>query len=81
MRISIFVKISKLFNGDLDAYEMAAVADSSKVDIKEIYIEEYLNDNYVKTYSLKDTLITNKESGIFASPNQTLWSHQNYCRV
>lgn len=68
-----FVKISKLFNGDLDAYEMAAVADSSKVDIKEIYIEEYLNDNYVKTYSLRDTLITNKESGVFASPNQTIY--------
>jgi len=68
-----FVKVSKLFNGDLDAFEMAAVADSSVADVKEIFIEEYLNDNFVKVYNLRDTVITNKESGIFASPTQTVY--------
>lgn len=68
-----FVKVSKLFNGDLDAAEMAKVADSSIADVKSITMEELIDNQVVKTYILKDTLITTKDAGAFYYPNQTVY--------
>lgn len=68
-----FVKVSKLFNGDLDAAEMAKVADSSIADVKSITMEELVDNQVVKTYILKDTLITTKDAGAFYYPNQTVY--------
>jgi hypothetical protein len=71
-----YVKVSKLFNGDLDANEMAKVADSSYVDVKEIKVERILEGGVVDSnsiYYLRDTVLSEKESGVFYGPDQILY--------
>lgn len=68
-----FVKITKLFNGEQDAFEMAAQRDSSELEVVNAKVEEILNDEVINVWDLKDTLITNKQGGDFYAPNQTLY--------
>ena len=68
-----FVKVTKLFNGDLDANEMAKVRDSSEVDVQSIFVEELIDGNVVKTYSLQDTIVSTKEAGDFYYPDQKIY--------
>lgn len=70
-----FIKINKSFLGDGNAFEMAAVRDSSEYDPERVHatIEEYKNNVLQKSWILRDTLITNKEDGIFYGPEQTVY--------
>lgn len=68
-----YVKVAKLFNGDLDANEMAQVADSSYLDIKEIKVEELREGVVLNTYFLQDTVLSEKDPGVFFGPDQILY--------
>lgn len=78
MRDSIhLVKINKAFLGEASAYDMALVQDSSEYSgeaITSAVVNRLdVNGNVVETYTLQDTLITNREPGTFYSPNQKLF--------
>jgi hypothetical protein len=71
-----FIRINKAFLGQQDASVMAQVPDSSQypIDALEVRIIEFDDKNNQKRiFTLKDTLITNKETGYFYSPNQLVY--------
>lgn len=71
-----FVRINKAFLGREDASVMAQVQDSSQYSINalEVRIFEYDDKNNQKrVFLLKDTIVTNKESGEFYAPNQLVY--------
>ncbi|MDX1447127.1 DUF4249 family protein [Lishizhenia sp.] len=68
-----FVKINKTFLGDGNALEFAQVPDSTYFESVEGTVGEFVNGNLVREFTLKDTVITNKEEGIFYAPNQKLY--------
>jgi hypothetical protein len=71
-----FIRINKAFLGQQDASVMAQVPDSSQypIDALEVRIFEFDDKNNQKRiFTLKDTLITNKETGYFYSPNQLVY--------
>jgi hypothetical protein len=72
-----YIKITKAFIGDMDAYEMAAIRDSSEypegiLDVK--MVEKNHPQNLNRTFNLERKLITNKEPGIFYGPDQILYA-------
>lgn len=68
-----FVKINKTFLGDGNALEFAQVPDSTYFTSVEGTVSEYLNGNLVREFELRDTIITNKEDGIFYAPEQKIY--------
>jgi len=68
-----YVKISKAFLGPGDALQFAQIADSSNYDTLQVYMEEYNNNILLRTINLHDTLIQNKDSGIFYFPVQKVY--------
>ncbi|MFH0893913.1 MAG: hypothetical protein V2A54_05710 [Bacteroidota bacterium] len=69
-----FIRVSKAFLGDGNAYQMAAVPDSSNYgDEMQVSLEKYEWGGLKATYQLKDTILYNKESGLFPSPAQKLY--------
>lgn len=71
-----FIRINKAFLGQADASVMAQVPDSSQypIDALEVRVFEYDDrNNQKRVFLLKDTIITNKESGFFYSPNQLVY--------
>lgn len=77
MRDSIqYVKINKAFLGEGDAYLYAQIQDSNEWDpgaIEYARVVRRLNGVNMGTFPLRDTLITNREPGMFYSPEQTLY--------
>ncbi len=71
------VKINKAFLGEGNAYDMALVADSNEYsgEAIELAVVDRLdeNGNVVETYTLWDTVITNREPGTFNAPEQKLF--------
>lgn len=68
-----FVKINKAFLGDGNAFDFASVKDSSEYDEVVGYVEAWSGNILVTTYTLQDTLIQNRDSGLFYYPEQTLY--------
>ena len=69
-----YIKITKAFLGPGDALEYAKNPDSSNYpDILKVSLNEYTNGNPGRKIMLRDTLITNKDSGIFYFPVQKLF--------
>lgn len=76
-----FVKINKAFLGDGDALVMAMIPDSSEYDPEElgtgefgnIRVEQWNNNNLVATHWLRDTIVEDREPGIFFNPVQRLY--------
>ncbi len=69
-----FVKINKTFLGDGNAYTYAQIQDSSEYANVEARVEEWLNDNKTREFTLLDTLIQNKdENGVFYGPEQKMY--------
>src|SRR5690606_31911269 len=69
-----YIKVSKAFLGEGDALSFAQVYDSLYYDDNVVVqMEEYINDNLIKTITLRDTTGIEKEPGIFAYPNQKLY--------
>ncbi|MDD5570833.1 MAG: hypothetical protein PHD97_06710 [Bacteroidales bacterium] len=70
-----FVKINKAYLGEGNAIAMAANPDSTTYPdgTLEVKVEQWKNGSLAKTFILHDTLIIDKESGIFPSPQQKLF--------
>lgn len=68
-----FVKINKAFLGDADAYSMAQVRDSSEYSNITATVEEWKDGTLIKTFTLGEYEVTDKEEGIFYAPNQTVY--------
>lgn len=71
------VKINKAFLGEGNALDMALVADSNEYSGEAITLAvvERLNSSgaVVETYDLHDTLITNRDPGVFNAPVQKMF--------
>jgi len=70
-----YIKITKAFLGPGDALQYAKIPDSSNYSARlEVRLDEYSNNTFIKSLILNDTLITNKDSGIFYFPVQKVYS-------
>lgn len=70
-----YIKITKAFNGDESAYDMAQESSySSYGDNLEVKVEEYDNDEIARTFTCTLTTISNKDSGIFYYPGQEVYA-------
>ena len=68
------IKITKAFLGEEDAIVMAQdPANSDYGDILDVTVEEYNNGSLTRVFNCVRTLITDKEEGIFYSPNQYIY--------
>jgi hypothetical protein len=76
-----FLKLNKTFLGDGNANDFAMVADSAYFDKVEAYIYEIddkdnglvSDDDTTRFWLLKDTIIENKNPGLFYHPEQKLY--------
>lgn len=71
-----FVKINKAFLGEGDAYVFAQVRDSSEFSPEEITnakVYKIIDGNRVDEFPLQDSVIPNREPGIFYGPEQTVY--------
>lgn len=77
-----YVKITRTFGGSNNSLEVAQIEDSSYFQNVDIKIEEWAslppNNVFTKirTWILKDTVLTNKVPGAFYSPNQKVYYFQ-----
>ena len=85
MRDSVhYVKINKAFLGEGDAYDFAQIADSNEWAsgaISGAWVFEVSEGQRVDTFPLRDTLLTNREPGVFYSPDQTMYYFNTPDRV
>ena len=69
-----YVKVTKAFLGPGDALQFAQLIDSSEyAQPLQVTMSEYNGSLLLRTLVLKDTLITNKDSGIFYAPFQHVY--------
>ena len=69
-----YVKITKTFAGQGNAYDFAKVPDSSYFESVDAKIEQIENNSVVNTFILTDTILNNKDtSGVFYAPEQKLY--------
>ncbi len=70
-----WVRINHTWLGDGNQYDAALIADSSEYAPEEVNarIEQVVNDQVTATYPLIDTLLDNKEEGIFFAPEHQAW--------
>jgi hypothetical protein len=70
-----YLKISKAFLGDGNALEYAQIADSSSYyNNLEVTLTEKLAGSVVRVLPFDTVLITDKDDGVFYSPNQVVYS-------
>lgn len=70
------IKINKSFLGEGNALDMAQVRDSSEYtnDELEAFVHKIENGQITETYSLNDTVLTERVPGTFYFPDQTLYT-------
>lgn len=74
-----YVKITRTFGGSNNSLEVAQIADSSYFQDVDIKLEEWASlppnnvFSKVRTWVLRDTVLTNKVPGAFYSPNQKVY--------
>jgi hypothetical protein len=69
-----YVKITKAFLGPGNALQFAQIPDSSNYSqYLNVTLNEYNGSTFLRTITLHDTLITNKDSGIFYFPVQKIY--------
>lgn len=68
------VRITRTFLGDGDNNEYAKIADSSYFDIVDAKVLEIDGNDTLRFWQLHDTLVTNKDAGIFYGPNQKMYT-------
>lgn len=74
-----YVKITRTFSGSNNSLEVAQIEDSSYFQDVELKVEEWValppNNVFtlVRTWTLEDTILTNKVPGAFYSPNQKVY--------
>ncbi|MFN5910855.1 MAG: hypothetical protein ACK45H_05935 [Bacteroidota bacterium] len=70
-----FIKINRAFIGPGDATSIAQIPDSSYFTDLVATVKEYIGSSTTptRTWTLQDTLIDNKESGVFYAPQQKVY--------
>lgn len=68
-----FIKINRAFISNDNSLITAQIPDSNYFKNVDATIKELVNGNVVRTWILKDTLIENKEPGVFYAPEQKLY--------
>lgn len=68
-----FVKINRAFISNNNSLITAQIPDSNYFANIDATIKELVNGNVVRTWTLKDTIIDNKEPGVFYAPEQKLY--------
>jgi hypothetical protein len=69
-----FIRISKAFLSPGNELQYAKISDSSNYQTNlDVKLNEYLGNSLIRSIILHDTLITNKDSGIFYFPVQKLY--------
>lgn len=69
-----YIKITKAFLGPGNALEYAKISDSSNFAAKlRVHLDEYNDDELVRSMLLDTTMIDNKDSGLFYFPEQLLY--------
>lgn len=69
-----YIKINKTFLGDGNAFDFAAIPDSSYFSSVEGTVKEVINGTVNRTFILRDTILSNKDqNGVFYAPEQRLY--------
>lgn len=69
-----YIKITRAFIGPGNALEIAKIPDSNYFDQVDVTVSEYIAGNLERTWTLRDTLITDKETnGVFYAPEQKVY--------
>lgn len=68
-----FVKINKAISASGDLTQSALIPDSSYFDQVDATVTETVNGSVTRTWTLKDTMIANKEEGAFYYPMQKVY--------
>ena len=69
-----YIKITRAFLGPGNAVDLAKIEDSSYFQQVDARVEEYVNGSLTRTWQLKDTLITDKNTnGAFYAPDQKVY--------
>lgn len=68
-----YFKINRAFYGGGDAEQIALIPDSSYFKQVDATVKEYIGGFLNRTWVLKDTLIENKEPGVFYAPEQKVY--------
>lgn len=72
-----YIKINRAFISNENSLEIAQIPDSNyfeKVDAVVTEVDE--NDVVLRTWNLRDTILTNKEPGVFYNPEQKVYYFQ-----
>ena len=67
------IKINRAFSGTNNSLEVAQIPDSSYFKDVQAYIYEIKKGDTLRKWKLRDTLIDNKEPGIFYGPQQKVY--------
>jgi hypothetical protein len=68
-----YIKINRAFSGTNNSLEVAQIPDSSYFKDVQAYVYEIKQGDTLRKWKLRDTLITNKEAGIFYGPTQKVY--------
>jgi hypothetical protein len=69
-----YVKINRAFIGPGNSLEFAQIPDSNYFESADATISEFVNGSLVREWTLRDTLIENKETnGVFYAPQQKVY--------
>lgn len=71
-----YIKITKAFQTTGNVIVAAKDPENSMYDPKdlEVWLDEYLDESYIRTIYLDSVLITNKDTGDFYSPNEIIYA-------
>jgi hypothetical protein len=67
-----YVKINRAFIGPGNSYDIAKIADSSYYTTSSCIITEKSGNTTLRTWTLRDTILQTKETGLFAAPEVRL---------
>ena len=69
-----YVKVNRAFIGPGNALDIAQIPDSNYFDEVEVTVSEYLDGNLNRTWILKDTIISTKDTnGVFYAPEEKVY--------
>lgn len=68
-----YIKITRAFGGSNNALEVAQIEDSSYFTDIVVVVDELVNGSVARSWTLDDTTLTNKEEGVFYSPDQKVY--------
>lgn len=67
------LKVNKSFLGPGDAYGYALVRDSSEYENVDGFVEEWISGVKTREWIIKDTVLTDREDGVFFGPEYTAY--------